>query len=163
MEQNRFWSHLLKYWPTHTLPFAERLTQSQFNDSDIQIHIISYYTTRYTLSHNTLMCSVGYLIILRKYRLFYYFVELYPTFLYCWAIPILNHCLHTPYFSTMLGNSQFQYIDELNPILTHCLGVSNFNILLRKTPAQYIAEIYWILTHCWGLPIFNTLLSYTPF
>ena len=110
---------------------------------------------------NTLVCSVGSLITLRKYRMFYYFVELYPMFLYCWAIPILDHCLHTPYFSTILGNSQSQYIAELNPILTHCLGVSNFIILLRKTPAQYVAEIYWILTHCWGLPNINTLLSYT--
>ena len=32
---------------------------------------------------NTLVCDVGYLITLRKLRMFYYIVELYPTFLYC--------------------------------------------------------------------------------
>ena len=123
---------------------------------------ISYLITLQGITcPNTLMCSVGSLITLRKYRLFYYFVEMYPTFLYCWVIPILNHCLLIPYFSTIQSNSQFQYIAELNPILTHCLGVSNFITLLRKTPAQNIAEIYWILTPCWGLPNINTLLSYT--
>ena len=35
---------------------------------------------------NTLMGSVRYLITLLKYSLFHHIVELYPTFLQCWAI-----------------------------------------------------------------------------
>ena len=41
---------------------------------------------------NTLVGSGHYLITLLKYRLFHYIVELYPTFLHCWAIPNPKTC-----------------------------------------------------------------------
>ena len=42
---------------------------------------------------NILMGSVRYLITLLKYSLFHYIVELYPTFLQCWAIRNSNTLL----------------------------------------------------------------------
>ena len=62
--------------------FAERSTVFQFYDSDIQIQTIYYYITEvYRLK--TLVGIVRYLITLLKYTLFYYIVELYPTFSHC--------------------------------------------------------------------------------
>ena len=74
--------------------FAERLNLSQVKDSVTQIH------TRHCGNIpclNTLVRSVRYLIILLKYTLHYYSVELYPALLQCCCIL---------YHKTLLGFTQ---------------------------------------------------------
>ena len=57
---------------------------------------------------NTLVGSGRYLNTLLKYRLFHYIVELYPTFLPCWAIPnpnTLSRCTLSYYMAKHFPNT----------------------------------------------------------
>ena len=92
---------------------------------------------------NTLVGSGRYLITLLKYRLFHYIVELYPTFLHCWAIPNPN---------TLSRYTLPYYIASNSQILIHCWAIPNPNTLSRYTLPYYIAKQF---------PNTNTMLSYT--
>ena len=78
---------------THTLRFCRK-------PNPIPIRWLGHPKPNSLLLHyrsipslNTLVGSVRYLITLLKYRLFHYIVELYRTFLHCWATPNPNTLL----------------------------------------------------------------------
>ena len=88
---------------------------------------------------NALVGSVRYLITLRKYRLFYYIVELCAKFLNCWASP-------NP--KTLFTYTHFYCIAKQFRISIHWWAILNPNTLFRYTQHYYIAELYPILEHC---------------
>ena len=95
--KNLFRSHLI-HWRTHTLGFCRKPNPisiqwlGHLNPNSIILHY------RSILCLNTLVGSVRYLITLLKYRMFHYIVELYSTFLHCWAKPNLDTLLRYTLF-----------------------------------------------------------------
>ena len=87
LEQSLLGLHLLIHWRTHTLGFCRkpnRISILWLGHPNAK-HILFHYWSIASL--NTLVGSIRYFIILLKYSLFYYIVELYPVILHCWAIP----------------------------------------------------------------------------
>ena len=89
-EQNGLVLRVLTHWRTQTFSFGPK-------PNPISIRWLGHPNPNSLILHyrcipclNTLVGSVRYLIILLRYSLFYYIVELYPTFLHCWAIPNPN-------------------------------------------------------------------------
>ena len=122
-EKNLFGSHLLMHWRTHTLGFCRKPNPISIrwlghpNPNSLLLH----YRSRPCL--NTLVGSVRYLNSRLKYRPFHYIVELYPTFLHCWAIRSPN---------TLLGYTVSYYIAK---------QFSNTITFLSYTQSQHIVKI----------------------
>ena len=92
-KKNLSGSHLLVHWRTHTLGFCRKpnLISIRWLGHPNPNSLLLHY--RCITSLNTLVGSVRYLITLLKYGLFHYIIELYRTFLHCWATPNPNTLL----------------------------------------------------------------------